>query len=221
MHKFCACLGHSPFCDSFFLGYLLLFNPISHMPFLLCVPWFHWYRHTYTDTDTRQNNYSDTNTDISRIKYTDTDTAQTSIPKAKPIPKYRSQPSWMFPNWTTFLEFFQEQEVGLTWFLLHPTRQLLIQVMSTFIVYLCQKNVQKVVKKSNFGYIQHIFDVFSRLSNRIELIPFASCQATSGLDAQISSTRLHMILSSCIVMWKNTSICTSKTLFCGNQKSPN
>ena len=40
----------------------------------------------------------------------------------------------------------------------------------------------------HFGCFQHIFYVFSRLSVRIDLIPFASCHATSGTCLEYLTT---------------------------------
>ena len=43
---------------------------------------------------------------------------------------------------------------------------------------------QKGVQNDHFGYKKHIFELFSRMGDRIDLNPFASCQATSGTSLE-------------------------------------
>ena len=41
-----------------------------------------------------------------------------------------------------------------------------------------------MAKNDHSGCVQHIFDVFALLSEHIDLIPFASCEATSGTSLE-------------------------------------
>ena len=46
------------------------------------------------------------------------------------------------------------------------------------------RKVQKCVFYTQIGHFEHLFDVFSGTRGRIDLIPFAYCQATSGTSLE-------------------------------------